>query len=199
MEGKVSNRYTSWLLLQLAEEGRPEEQMAQFFASMIISGDMQWYDITRMAAEILHRVTELSDVQGQIWPHLLPGGSNGDPLEHPDTERINEIVNMVKNEDSWSDIYDFLLNEGLVAAQETSALAITDEDVRNIQARVDPSGQGLQFDKDNLGQLWGEAAESVRNVSGAEAAPEHVVRTAITNRVVRALIVIHGLSESRAL
>ena len=63
----------SWYMLQLAEQGRPVEQCAQFLASYIVSGDLDTSTSFSFLSAVLARTDELLNEQILIWDGLLPG------------------------------------------------------------------------------------------------------------------------------
>ena len=70
-----SDREASWLLLQLAEQGRNVEIMAQNLASVLVSTSCSVEEFAGEIAAIIMRVKELIGDQSQIWPGLVPGGA----------------------------------------------------------------------------------------------------------------------------
>lgn len=68
-----TDRRDTWLMLQLAESGRPVEQIAQFLASMFISADMSRSTMLDEIKMIAERTVELMENERMIWNGLLPG------------------------------------------------------------------------------------------------------------------------------
>lgn len=126
MPESTEDGYTSWLLLELGQEGRPVEQVAQFMASWFVSGGMEPDDCIEECSRIAMRVVDLMYNQEKIWSHLLPGGSQGDPLEHPDTTRLHKLVEIIGKDpdmdlmEVFHHLNEFLENEGLITEQPGS-------------------------------------------------------------------------------
>ena len=70
-----SDREASWLLLQLAEQGRNVEIMAQNLASVLVSSEVTVDLFAEEIAAIIMRTRDLVNDQTQIWPGLVPGGA----------------------------------------------------------------------------------------------------------------------------
>jgi len=80
---ETADERDAFLLLELAESGRPEEQMAQFIASMIVSSGMDADSVLTFFAHVQNRASELIRMYGigdpGIWDNLLPGPGGYSP------------------------------------------------------------------------------------------------------------------------
>jgi hypothetical protein len=99
-----ANKIGAYHLLQLAEQGRPVETVAQFLASMWVSGDLTPYYIYNDVKKIAERTTFLMSPRGQceIWPGLTPGGWRDEDMWQPEAEaekeRLLEILDNIQVE-----------------------------------------------------------------------------------------------------
>ncbi len=78
-----ADRLASYYILELANQGRPEEQISQFIASMVVSGGMDVGQTLDFMKSVAERTIELLNNDNEIWRWLVPGGQMTDPLEDP--------------------------------------------------------------------------------------------------------------------
>lgn len=132
-----ADRRDAYHLLALAESGRPAEQIAQFFASMVQTGDLDCWDISNLLGQIFTRAADLmsdNEASNEIWEHLLPGGSQGDPLMHEDTQRLHHIVDIVGSEPDTKDetvvlmLHAFFKDQGLISDAPIASRKAPDPD-----------------------------------------------------------------------
>lgn len=145
MDEKETQRLQEYHILALAEIGNPIEQASQWLASYLVSSEMSWSDfLAADLRQIIDRSMYLIEHSNRIWSHLLPGGSSGDPLEHPDTTRLRVLMEMIEKDRPSSDnkpwhiirdMAEYLAGEGMLVGykadsfnkEECIVLAIRDD------------------------------------------------------------------------
>lgn len=80
-EMRVEDKAAEFLLLRLAEQGRPVEVVAQFIASYVVSAEgNDGRELMKLLWMVFARIETLLGDNSDIWPGLLPGGPGYEPL-----------------------------------------------------------------------------------------------------------------------
>lgn len=124
-----SEKLAVYHILQLAEQGRFEEIVAQMIASVIVASDGGGDEAYDLRTTIMKRVLDLMLDPSEIWEGLLPGGTGSIELfttmqvEYADKlmqreRNVEEIVSIVgQPEEAWlrmSNLDKYFTDEGLV-------------------------------------------------------------------------------------
>lgn len=118
MESNVvsADAMAAWLILQLAEQGRPHEVVAQFMASWLMSSDLDQAEISGWRLDwqrVQDRAFELCLDPSEIWDGLLPGGPNNGlpPFEIIDGNEWAKLHDAQRKleavEEAWKTNYGF--------------------------------------------------------------------------------------------
>lgn len=167
MYGMTADQYDAYHLLKLAENGRPEEQMAQFAASMISCGGLTATDTAEFFINVMGRTQDLIN-DDQIWPNLMAGGNQS--LYGPE-EILDNIIDLVTNESVKGQVYDLLLDANML---DESADAGT---VRVVCCKPhrDDSWLVCSINDQRFGWWDGRLYTQITNPSDTELSPSDVI------------------------
>jgi|SRR5580765_1871384 len=107
MSYSEEDKKAAWLILELAEQGRFEEIVAQMVASLIsVGGGDPFEETLHIFGKIFQRISVLLEDDGaQVWQHLVPGGHQGDPLPWVVTDARKypkvEVQILVLHDNGW--------------------------------------------------------------------------------------------------
>jgi hypothetical protein len=104
----LEDRKAAFLILQLAEQGRMHETIAQMLAANYNAGGDDLATLAEDLSIILGRVVELLDTTGTIWPGLLPNVSGINPPEFEILQgsQIRTKDQALKLVDNLAEMYD---------------------------------------------------------------------------------------------
>jgi hypothetical protein len=161
-----ADKQATWLLLQLAEQGRNVEIMAQNLASILVSSEVSVDEFAVEMAAIIGRTAELvMKHQSEIWPGLLPGGAG---------PHFDDMVESVPSETLSVDEWDALAEaESRLYRDDPGCHGYTDVNVRT----------------ENHPVLWRVWKHIEDNLSGTheswDTLPNHQHRRLVAARVAR--------------
>jgi hypothetical protein len=166
-----SDKQATWLLLQLAEQGRNVEVMAQNLASVLVSTSCSVEEFAGELAAIIMRTKELIESQMDIWPGLLPGGAGPD---------FDEMVSPVEYDTPMREVdWDALVTaERSLYRDDPGCHGYTDVNVRSENHPV-------------LSKVWGHVEDNLAGTHPEwEIASTDYRRRMIASRVARTMAVM---------
>jgi|SRR5215831_8689672 len=169
----TSDKQATWLLLQLAEQGRNVEIMAQNLAGMLVSSEVSVEEFAGEMAQIVMRTADLvMRHQNEIWPGLVPGGAG------PEFDRMVEPVGQADESISVDDWDALAEAESRLYRDDPGCHGYTDV---NVQSESHPV----------LSKVWGHCEDNLAGTHESwDILPTYQRRILVAARVARTMAVM---------